>query len=648
VRFDLDSDLHQGRNFYSFPYPSDVRLTAQGTPDLVGLPNFNAVALVEGLRTIAMERKGFPVIPTAYFTFSSPVGARDSETLIAAASNAPVILVDVDPLSDERGRLFPTVAHTPAEDDYVPQHMVSVAARPGFILKSKRTYAFVILRNLGDGNGNPLGVPLALQQLKAGVVPSGARGAAVQALYAPLWDALRLANVSVDDVAAATVFTTGDVVQDLFDFTERVKAAHQPAITGLHLDADDGTTHERFCELHGTIPLPQFQRGTPPYNTEGLFDVGADGLPAVQSTLDVPVTITIPKREMPAGGYPLVQYIHGSGGTSRDVVDYGPSLTADGLPIPKLGPAHTVGFFGIASASSAMPVNPERLQGASDTAYLNLANAPAFRDTFRQGVIEQRLYAEALKKLRLDPSLLAGCTGPSLPGGETQYRFSQEKFMLMGQSMGGMYTNLTAAVEPRVKLAVPTGAGGYWSYFILKTSLIENVAGFLSLALGTLEPLTFMHPAMNVMETAWEPAEPVVFMPRIARDPLPGHPARPIYEPVGRDDSYFPTVVYDTIALAYGHSQAGAQVWPTMQQSLALDGFEGMLNYPVSNNLTSTNGSRYTGVVVQYEGDGFYDPHAIYRQLDAVKSQIGCFMDSWLKTGTATVSAPHTLGTACP
>jgi hypothetical protein len=51
-------------------------------------------------------------------------------------------------------------------------------------------------------------------------------------------------------------------------------------------------------------------------------------------------------------------------------------------------------------------------------------------------------------------------------------------------------------------------------------------------------------------------------------------------------------------------------------------------------------------VVVQYEGDGIYDPHAIYGQLDAVKHQYGCFLETAL-AGQALVPAPAALGSPC-
>jgi hypothetical protein len=93
-------------------------------------------------------------------------------------------------------------------------------------------------------------------------------------------------------------------------------------------------------------------------------------------------------------------------------------------------------------------------------------------------------------------------------------------------------------------------------------------------------------------------------MPRLARRPLPGHPVRSIYEPVGKGDSYFPMAVFNAIALAYGHKEAGDVVWPEMQSALALDNLGGVIPYPVTNDLVSVDGTQYNGAVVQYPGKG--------------------------------------------
>ena len=214
--------------------------------------------------------------------------------------------------------------------------------------------------------------------------------------------------------------------------------------------------------------------------------------------------------------------------------------------------------------------------------------------------------------------------------------------------MGAMYTNMLSAVEPRIRAALPMGAGGFWSYMMLESKAIMGGRKLIGILLGTDATLSFMHPGVHLVELAWEPADPYVYTPRLARDPLPGAPVRPIYQPAGKDDVYFPTDLYDAMAGGYGHQQAGSVVWPTMQDTLALEGLGGVVPYPIKQNLVSATGARYTGVVVQYLGDGLADPHDIFVQLDAVKYQYGCFLRTFLKNGVATVPAPAALGTPCP
>lgn len=648
VAFDLTADLESGDHFYDFPYPSDLRLRSDGTPDLAGFPNPRPIGTIEDLRALAEQRRGFPVVPVAWFRFSAALPPQDPTHVLNGDEAAGFWLIDVDPASPERGRRFPTVAATPDADDYVPDHLLAVAPRPGVVLAPHRRYAFVVPRVL-DGAGRPLGVPRALAELEQGATPTGIpadRANAARDLYAPLWSTPMPTGVAPTDVAAATVFTTGDVVADLADLSTALRAKYSVTISGLALAADGD--HDGFCALVGKVTYPQFQRGTPPFNRGGTFDFSDGGLPAKQRDEDAPIAITLPKSPMPAAGYPLVLYFHGSGGESQDVIKNGPTLVPGGAPEPGKGPSWVLSPFGLATASSALPVNPERLPGASETAYLNLNNLAAFRDTFRQGVIEQRLFAEALRTLSIDPAALGACAGPSLPNGATRFHFDPDELVAQGQSMGGMYTNLIGTVEPRIRAVVPTGAGGDWSYFILNTTLIKGAAKLVGILLGTDAPLTFLHPALHLLETAWEVSDPLVYTPRLARRPLDGHPVRPIYEPVGLGDSYFPTVVYDAMALAYGNEEAGDQVWPTMQTALALDRRGDFQRYPVSGNVASTDGTKYTGVVVQYNGDGIEDPHAIYRQLDQVKYQYSCFLSTFLARGQATVPAPAPLGTPCP
>lgn len=662
VMFDASADFTSPDHFFDFPWPSDLRLSAAGTPDLTGIPNPTLSQVFEGLRTVAQENTGYPAVPVAWFRFTADLAPRAPSDVVAADPSSPILLVDVDAASSTPGKLLPTVAETIASDTYVPDGVLAVGPRPGIVLEPKHQYAYVVMRSVQDANGAPLDVAPALAAaLAGGSDPVGT-------LYASVPPALKTAGVDVTQVAAATVFTTGDVVADLAALSTKVLAAYSVDVTNVAVDPDVLDTNARFCELQAQVTYPQFQTGAPPYDTGGLFQLDATGMPVKQRDEVAPVTITLPKQPMPAGGYPLIVFFHGTGGVTTAIADRGPwrpeTDTANcpigqaldtwngvtGCNTPGQGPAWVNAARGFAMAASALPVNPQRYpagQNSNLPEYLNINNVAATRDIFRQGVLEERMFFDALKRLTIDPATVAACTGLSLPAGETAYHFKDDPLLAQGQSMGAMYTNMIGAVEPRIKAVVPTGAGGYWSYFILESQFFPNVKGDLGLLLGLRGSFSHLHPALHVAQLALEPVDPIVYMPRLGRDPLPGHPVRPVYEPHGKGDSYFPTDVQDACAMAYGHKEAGDTVWPTMQPALALEGLDGIIPYPVSNDVTSRAGGKYTGVVVQYEGDGVYDPHAIYSQLDSVKYQYGCFFQTFLATGTAVVPAPADYSVPC-
>lgn len=640
---DLGADLHDPAQFWDQPYPSDLRLDAEGHPDLAGFPNPASVDNVSGLIGGASAREGFAVLAVGYLRFTGALAPRVESEVLPADPASPILLVDVGEDATTRGELVPVVARTLVADPYTAADVLAVAPRPGFVLRPRTRYAFVVQASASDAAGEPLGAGEVFERLKAEAPGAGEEQAS--ALYAPLWPVLDELGVARADVVAATVFTTGGVVEEMAALGDRLVADYDVAIEGLSFDADE--LYPELCVLRGTVTMPQFQQGDPPFDEAGLFELDDEGRPVEQRTEVAPVAIAIPRTPMPQSGYPLVLNVHGSGGFSIAMVR---PVGDDGVPGDPIGPAFPYTTKRIAVAGMAMPLNPERYPGAEETAYLNVNNLVAIRDTFRQGIIEARLFVEALGELQIDPTLLEGCVGAGLPAGAQSYFFDSSKLLITGQSMGGMYTNLIGATEPLLRAAVPTGAGGHWSYFILETSLREGqIPAFLTLLLGTTAELTFLHPVLSLGAAALEPADPLIYMPHLARRPLPGHPVRPVYETTSIGDSYFPTQIYDAAALAYGNQQAGEEVWPEMQGALELAGLEGLASYPITNNRTSDSGEPYTGVVVQYEADGDYDPHAIYSHRDDVKRQYSCFFDTFLRDGAATVVEPTTEWQApCP
>ncbi|MFT7624488.1 MAG: hypothetical protein ACI9WU_003676, partial [Myxococcota bacterium] len=611
-------------DFFGKPWPSDQRMSGDAL-NFSAYPNPSDVPIVANLLGYATSIRGASQLPVIWFGFDGPLAARSEHDIVPASPDSPFVLLDIDD-----NRLIPVVARSLESDPYTPAPTLAMAPLPGWILRPGHRHVAAVLRHAKDAAGQPLGVSLAWRQRIAD--------------HDNITQSMTDAGIETAAIAAFTVFRTGDPVAALRDLSEAALAAHTTVIQGLAVDPDDGD-HPRFCELHGTMELPQFQVGTPPFASDGHLELTSDGAPTVQRHETVPVVINLPKGEMPAAGYPLVVYFHGSGGISTQVVDRG-TIPGPGMPPTKgEGPAHVLAAHGLATAGSAHPVSPERLEGAGDYEYLNFENMSVLSNPFAQGVIEQRLYIRALQSLEIPPEAAAGCSGLTLPAGATVFQFDAQQVGGMGQSMGGMYANMVAAVEPAITAVVPTGAGGFWSWQVLITTVIP-IATILPALLQTDAELSWLHPAMHALQLGFTGAEPLLFMRRVAFDRLEGHPPRHVYQPLGLDDTNFPNPIFDAAVLAYHHAQTGSPAWTSTQPHLAAAGLDGLLPYPVAANATALDGATYTGAAVQYPGDGFTDPHYVFQQLDDIKHQYGCFFETWAQ-GSPAIVAPAPLGSPC-
>ena len=585
VDFDVRADLVE--DFHAMPWPLDTRLTDQGAPDTRGLPvpadNRVVAQLVEQIG----ETRRFSQVPTVFFRFEDPLTPTGLED--GVQPHAYFVRV-------EDGHRVPAYASTPQVDDYVSPNTLLLQPVHGFVLDAGTTWAAVVEREHDD-----LGSPAALQEALAGEGPLGAQFGAL--------------GMDAETVAAATVFTTSDAVEDTYLLTEAVRETVTPELHGFVFDED----HPRYCEVHASIDLPQLQEGEPPFDEDGTF-VWDGARPAVQRVETAPVAISIPHGDMPAGGWPVVVYMHGSGGRFDQVVDRGPVTEEGGERTPGQGPAHTLAAGGIAAVGMATLLSPDRDGGQTGRSYLNLFNLPAYRDTWRQAMIDTRLLLDALET----------ATVPDACGAEA--RFDASTMLVMGQSAGGHLSTEIAAIDPRVSAAVPTGSGGFWS-LVLTTNPREGVPPeLIAVALGTDVVPDAMHPGLAIVQQAWEAAEPLVYAPRIAHSPL--HAPADLYVPASQDDGYFPEPVYDAMALAYGVELVGPALWPEMGERLELGDLDTDLAYPVTGN------RGHTAAVNQWAPDGLVDSHNAFAQEPGIRHQYRCFFETHLATGTATLVAP--------
>lgn len=653
--FDSAADLRAPEHFYDMPFPSDARETEAGHVDWKGFPNPRKNSTVAGFLALADNHAGTALLPVVHFQFTAQPAAVSPDTVWPAEASAPYQIVDVDPTSPERGRRVPVVAATAAEDVYSAPFGLSMAPAPGNLLRPDTRYAALVLNSVQAPTiDEPPVLEAAALSGRSGTLRSYVRAPAFSAALdqgvgtwgealKPLRTQWTSEGKSLETIVAATVFTTGTPVENTAALSDAALAKYSVTIENLTLVTDAARKSALLCEFSGTVRYPQFQKGTAPYDTEGQIVVDDAGVPVKQGEEVAPIRIAMPRTAMPAAGYPLVLTVHGTGGRSDALV--APSITEDDAQVFGVGTAFPLAELGLASAGSAMPQNKERVPNGPADDQVNPNNLAALGHTFRQGVIESRLYLSALLALRIPANIVASCTGASLPSGVTAAKFDEQHVYMTGQSAGGMYTTMVAAVEPRLRAVVPTGGGGYFAFQFLKTTIVKNAQAVVQTLLGSNIRLTHLHPALGLAEAGLEPGDPIAFARRVGFSPLPGKAPVSVFQPGAPGDRYFPIQVYDALAVSYTHPYAGALVWPELGVSLAQRGLGGV-SLPLTDNLIGTNGA-YTGAIGPLAPVPGKDPHQIVFASEPLRHQLSCFFYTQLRTGKATILAPDDVRATC-
>src|SRR5262249_17219033 len=119
----------------------------------------------------------------------------------------------------------------------------------------------------------------------------------------------------------------------------------------------------------------------------GGFVLDASGQPIVQRTEQVCMAMTVPKGPAPAGGYPVVVFAHGTGGSFRTQISRG---TAN---------AFAVGVTdGLGAQVKAVVIGIDQVQTgprrngsteSSDDLFFNFGNPAAARGNAQQGAVDQ-------------------------------------------------------------------------------------------------------------------------------------------------------------------------------------------------------------------------------------------------------------------
>ena len=631
--------------FWDLPMPSDLRIESDNTWDFERWPgDWNAAMVAMWLEAGEEALQGKWGLSSGVFVTLS--GELKPSTLPASAAasiekGSSVYLIDIDASSSERGKRFPVeVSFDPVGDIYVPANRLAALPAPGFVRRPNTRYALVVTDAVTDATGQPLGRSKAFHDAFEQI-----EGPA-QALtnFAELREALKADDEPLDQVVAASVFTTTDHEWMLKRLGAWAETQPVPALSQPWTMREEQFEGSSYVLLTARISMPRIQLGNPPFSdaSEGRIAWGEDGNPIIQRQQDMRLVLALPKSPQPEAGYPLTVYAHGSGGEWMQVVNRGPQDELDDAAVaePGTGPSEWLARRGVATLGFDFPLHGDR-NNPPDTSGLMLynltGNAGGTIANFNASAMELSLLTRYLLTAQLPSALVAGTD----LGGQSSAQFDPERLTGMGQSMGSTIGISWAAIDPRLKAIVLSGSGG--SMAEIATEAVEpfDVQGVLQAFLQPGRPIERNHPLLHAMQNVWDMVDPVTKANRLIAEPFEGIPAKHVLMPAGVTDGYFSPRAEAALAVNLKAPLVGPEVEPFLPASLRLSGQQAT-TYPVKHNIGGK-----TGAVIQYASQNTKGHYVLFN-LDGARFQYTCFLASVGTPGGARISAPAALDAPCP
>ncbi len=588
------------KNFFDFPYPHAFRLDADGTPALKNFPNppretacdippsnnKMITAFIKGIDPdkyiqdlidyTDQQSKGFGLNSNIYFRFSRPLSSKGLPPLAATLTKeSPFFIMDVDEHSSHRGERLPLIYSVNVDSRFLPSNVLIIRPAPGFSLREGTKYAVVVKRSVRDRDGWPLGTPPALRQLASSKKLSDPTQEKMRQLYFPVFEYLRKKHsLSIDDIAAATVFTTGkhtEELQKLYDFIQQKMEKPKPATSIKCEETNEGTPYI-ICTGH--FDSPAFQKGKAPFLSPGtgVFQYDKSGRP-IYKMESLRFALTLPKRYFASGALerplPLVMYAHGTGGNY--------------MTFMRNGVAWALARRGIATFGIDQAVNGERTSKIGSTRldilFFNALNLPAARDNVRQSALDYFWQVNFLRRWNFS---YAGKT----------IRFDPHRLWYMGHSQGGLIGVLFLAFEEKVRAAFLSAPGAFLIHTLLyklrpKEPIQISAVGKYLLCdkKGTFN---VFHPILSVAQNLYDAGDPINYTPYLlARKHAPLN----LLITGGLTDGYVPPQVFDPVVVSMGLPQLGHVFKPI--QGLAIKGIP-ILPLPVRGNYRHASGELLT------------------------------------------------------
>jgi hypothetical protein len=571
------------------PFPSDLYRDTGGAIRIGALPTTGAeTALHSAMRELLQTRPGFCATCNAYFVID---GALDPASLTLGdppTSGDPVLLVDVDPASPQRGELFRLRLEWNGD-----RHLLALHPAPGIALHRARRYAAVLTTAARAADGSPLGASETFLQVRGRVTAAVPAIERARTVAAPVFEQLERIGIGRNRIVALAPFTTEDVTADVLGTRAAVQDGPPLEITiqrwrrgdeidellGIPGEDRPGIDVPPATGVAGTRSIAHDQIGdvitgtmfAPRLLTGSGTDIGAvlrDGSGAIVAGArePVPFVLTLPKN--PAGPLLPVLVAHHGFNASR-VTGFASANTAARAGVAVLAiDAFQHGDRAVSAKDQlhAMRGNLAGPDGFAETEPLDvsarvfgvLGNAPGLQlyMGYAHGAFLQ-FEADVVSAVRAvrDGELAAALHDAGI---DSVGAFDPQHIGFIGNSLGAVVGVSVLTAEPDVRFAVQNVQPGS----IVET-LVESPAfrplvdsAFLPI-LGVSGPFDevrrhlIFDPIVDLSRWILEPIDPLALAPYLQRAPVrAGGAATILFQIAGTDEVAAPLPTASMLAAA--------------------------------------------------------------------------------------------------
>jgi hypothetical protein len=620
-------------SFYDHPWPSDLRRDPDGTIHVAGFYNPRQTPILQ--QYVALTKgllHGFSPAAAGYLRFTNDIDPTTlpSDPPSALQPTSSVQLLDVDPQSPEHGqrKLISTFWQQP-DGVYWVRDTLAVQPALGYPLRPNTRYALVVTNAVKAADGSAVTPAGDLAEV-LGLAPLEPRVQAAHDLYAPAVAEVAAAGIAATSIVHLAVFTTNDPTVDLFAAADDVRSnLPAPTVDPTTWAAKDHTAGYDVYE--GSYQSPNYQAGTPPYSQSGgSFVYDANGKPVVQNTFAQQFCLVVPNAQacpVPAGGYPIVLYAHGTGGDYRSIVEERNSFGS-------LMAQHCLASMGINQPfagnrpGAPNPADPN-YDSEEDLLFFNLNNPIGARTNGQQAALDV-----------VEQARLFTATHVTVPAtvsrAQSAIAFDATKLLFIGHSQGGTNGPLFLAADNQALGGVLSGSGAMITVALLeKTQPTPSVADAVKTILGLTHPddaaeLNLFHPVLNMAQAIIDPTDPINYAGYIIKHPRPGFTPKSILQtegvnPDGTGDSFAPPhgIEVHSVALGLPREAPGVHVI----EEAAWGGL-GDVPIPAAGLQGDLANGAASGVLGQFVPAPNDDGHFVAFDVPAAHAQVGGFCQS--------------------